>query len=801
MKISLNWVKDYVDLDGIDVKWLTDRFTVTTAEIEEVVKLGEDIKEVIIAKIIDIMPHPTSEKLKLIKVWTGEEEVQSVCGAPNIYVGMIIAFGMIGGSIKGISEIKANKVQEVESFGVACSERELGISNEHLGLIDLGVSGKVGEDIKAVIPIDDYIIEIDNKSLTNRPDLWCHYGIAREIAAITGRKLKGVDAIKEEELKVLAGEKLDIEILDSEKCLRYSALAIKGVKPVKSPITMLTRLHYCGLKPINHIVDLSNYVMLDVGQPMHTFDAEVMKSVVVYSTEKETTFTTLDKAERVIPQNTLMIGKKRGEGAAVAGIMGGANSEITEETTSLLLEAATFEGVCIRKTSSSLGLRTDASIRYEKFLDTSITTLAIGRFVKLLKEHQQNASIASALYDNVLNRTKSIHIDVDHSFIQTYLGDSIEKQEVIDILRSLEFGICEEKGIYHIEIPTFRATKDVTLKVDIVEEILRVHGYNKIKSQPRLMPVVPITQDSMKTLEYAMKDLLTLKYSFHELHSYCWFDSEWLKKLKIDNVKEALRISNSNIKQFEQLRTSLMPNLLQAAFKNKKSYKEFKLYEVGRIFIKQDVDCVQDKYLGVIAYNENGKSGLKEEFLKLKGICDELLLSAKNIAPQYKTEGEKLDYVDSWADNKKLLHIYLSGKFIGYIAALNPTLQNIYGAKANVVMLELNLQSIDEIEGANISYEEPSKFPQSYLDFTLISERDKAYSEIENAVKDFKASNIIGVHYISTYEGENLPAGKKSTTFRMHIGSKEKTLELCEIQSLKDEFLSHVLSRGMTINY
>ena len=453
MKISLNWIKDYVDLEGIDIKELWYRFTMSTAEVEDVEFVGQDIKNVVVAKVLSVAPHPESKKLKITQVDSGDGIIQIVCGAPNVTEGILVPLVKIGGSVNNIPKIGKAKLVGVESFGMLCSASELGISDDHSGLLVLEGDYAPGTDIKSIIDIDDVIIEIDNKSLTNRPDLWGHYGIAREIAAIYARELKpmNLDSLEGSEDKA----KLDISVEDTEKCLRYSGLKIDGVKKLETPLNMKVRLFYCGMRSISPLVDLTNYLMLEMGQPMHAFDSRQVESgIVVRSTKEPTMFKTLDGVERKLPEDVLLICTKE-RPVAIAGIMGGENSEVLEDTTSILLESAGFEGSSTRKSSTKIGLRTEASARYEKMLDPNMTVQAIQRFVKLLRDMQPDIQFASALTDVYCNKLEPIDIEITKPYIDKYIGNTLTTEKMVEILRSLEFKVDVEGDNFNIKVPTF----------------------------------------------------------------------------------------------------------------------------------------------------------------------------------------------------------------------------------------------------------------------------------------------------------------------------------------------------------
>ena len=379
MFISLNWISDFVDLSGLDKDALIHQFSLSTAEVEnEIFYKGSDISGIVVGEIKSVENHPESKKLHLLKVDCGEAElVDVVCGAPNVRVGMKTAFAKLGAKIGDIT-IEPRALAGYTSHGMCCSEKEIGISDDNSGIMDILEDVPNGTDLKEIYAIDDIIFEVDNKSLTNRPDLWGHYGIAREFATLANRPLKELD--KADLSKYNNLPKIDMKIEDP-LCYRYSCLQVDNIKKNVSPVNMRIRLYYCGMRGINLLADLTNYIMLEMGQPMHAFDSRKVEKIRIKKFDKPFVFQTLDGVDRNIDENTLMI-CNGDTPVAIAGIMGGLDSEIVEDTKALTLESATFDASSVRKSTVRLAHRTDASARYEKSLDPEMTVTAIERFVK-----------------------------------------------------------------------------------------------------------------------------------------------------------------------------------------------------------------------------------------------------------------------------------------------------------------------------------------------------------------------------------------------------------------------------------
>lgn len=606
MYISMNWINDFVDLKGINLEELINRFTLSVAEVEGTIKYGENIKNVITAKIVEIEKIESSDKLRKVKVDNGKEIVTCVCGAKNIKIGDIVPFAQIGSMVNGI-EIKQVQMAGETSNGMCLSEKELGISEDHSGVMVFDSNTKLGVNVKQLLDIDDTVFEIDNKSLTNRPDLWGHYGIAREIAALTGRKLKNIEVENLEEYNNLKEVRAEVE--DKEKCYRYTAIEVENITSKKFDINKRIRLYYCGMRSINLLVDLTNYIMLELGQPMHAFDKKLVNKIKVKSIENDIEFKTLDDVTRKVDKGTLMI-CNNDEPIAIAGIMGGANSEITDSTNSLVLESANFDSVCIRKSTVELKLRIDASAHYEKSLDPEITDIAIKRYIKLLKENDKDIKISSKLTDIYVNKYPTIKIKITRQYINSRIGTDLSLNKIKEILSSLEFEIEENGEILTVKVPSFRATKDISIKADLVEEIARIYGYDNIEPQTKNQPLRIVEIDDEKKTENTIKDLLAIKYGLSEIHTYIWYDRKKNKELNLEVNENNIKLANSLNANFNVLRESVIPSLLYTLSENIKYYPNVNIFECGRTFEypNKGEECIENKNLGIALCSKNKSS-------------------------------------------------------------------------------------------------------------------------------------------------------------------------------------------------
>lgn len=793
MFISINWIKDFVNLDGIDIKDLIYKFTMSTAEVEGIIEYGKNTRDVVVAKVLSVENVENSKKLHKLVVDIGDKKVNCICGAPNVKEGIKVAFAKEGSLVNGLSITKTT-IAGHESSGMCLSEKELGISDDNSGIMILDDKYNIGENIKNIIPIDDIIYEIDNKSLTNRPDLWGHYGIAREIAAITNRKLKPLEVENLDKYNDL--KKLDINIEDSNLCYRYTGLTIDNVNKKTSSYKMKTRLTYCGLRPISLLVDMTNYIMLELGQPMHAFDKEFIKKINVKALKNDEEFVTLDGNKRCLKQGTLMIYNEN-KPVAIAGVMGGENTQITDATTSLFLESANFNAVSVRKTASAIALRTDASARYEKTLDPELTKLAIERFVKILKDEDDDIKVSSSLSDVYVNKYPVITIDISREYINKKIGVNFSDEMIEKVLTSLYFKIIENKnGNFKIEVPSFRATKDVSGKADIIEEISRIYGYDNIVPQTNLWKIEPVKEDSLRELEYNIKTLLAQKYGMSEVHSYVWYDTKLNSELGIE-VHDNLKIVNGLSKLDSTLRYNMVPTMLYAIYKNIKNFDEIGVFEIGRTFDYKEKgkDCVENKVLGI------GKSSIskteEELMFEVKSMIENIANINKHVSLSYVCNSK---FDDNFIHPVNSYEVKYGDECLGYISVLNPRIKDAINKKSNIVVAQINIDMLDKIKYLDIQYEEISKYQTVDFDLSIIVDKNVSYFEIEKVIKDSNMQYLKSYSLIDVYENEEKLKDKKNITIRFNIGSSDKTLTKEEIDEERRNLITNLGKYNMNVN-
>ena len=789
MFISMNWISDFVDLSGVDLKALIGRFTLSTAEVEDIYEFGQDISNVVVGKILSIENHPESKKLHLLKVDTGSEVVDCVCGAPNIFEGALVPFAKCGGSVKGMI-MQPTKIAGYMSYGMCCSEKELGIIEDHSGVMILeGV--EPGTDIKSFMKLDDVVFEVDNKSLTNRPDLWGHYGIAREIAALLKRPLKPLETVNLSDYDNLP--KVDMQI-ETDLCFRYSCITVENVTKNVSPLNMKIRLTYCGQRPINLLADLTNYLMLELGQPMHAFDNAKVDAIRVKVFDEPVSFKTLDNTERMVEPGVMMICDKN-EPAALAGIMGGLLSAIEEDTTKLLLESANFDGVSVRRSATKLGMRTEASARYEKTLDPELTVPAIGRFLKLLIDIDGGVKVTSALTDEYRKKYDTIAIEFDKAYVDKYTGIDISSAQIEETLTLLGFEVVRENDNFKIVVPSWRATKDVTIKADIIEEITRIYGYDNFEIKSTKSLLMPVRQDKAREDEYSIKKMLADRFAFSEVHSYIWYDNKLNKELGIEADSD-VKIVNSLTAENEAIRNTIIPALICFADKNLDGAKEVKMFEIGRVVrgFKEDGLCNERKVLSLLYVSREKNEN--ELLAKVKEVADAIASDIKNSEFGYCTEN-KPAYKFTHAKNSATM--YIDGKEAGYISVLTPKVASKLDKKVAAAMLEIDLGVFAEAEYKSVDFKELSKFPGINIDLSLLTDDNETFGKVSEIAKSINCEYLENISFVEIFKDASIPSGKKSMTIRLQFVSYERTLQGEEVNGFVQDILKKLGENEITL--
>ena len=786
MFLSMNWICDFVDLSGLDLVDLIHRFSLSTAEVEnEIFFKGKDISGIVVAEIKSVENHPKSKKLHLLKVDTGSGELTDVvCGAPNVKVGMKTAFAKLGAQI-GEIKIAPRELAGYISNGMCCGESEIGLSDDNSGIMEITDDVPLGTDIKEIYDIDDIVFEVDNKSLTNRPDLWGHYGIAREFAALAGRELKPLET---DDLTVYDNlPKVDMKIQDG-LCRRYSTIKVENISRNISPVNIRIRLYYCGMRAINFLADLTNYIMLEMGQPMHAFDSRKVEKIRIKRFDKPFKFKTLDGVERNIDENTLMICNDC-EPVAIAGIMGGLESEIVDDTTTLSLESANFDAASIRKSSVRLSHRTDASMRYEKSLDPEMTVPAIGRFLHLLKKYDSGVQVVSSLTDEYTGKFPPVTLHFPQAFIDKYTGIKIDSETVVKTLTSLGFKVCFDGTNYTVDVPSWRITKDVTIKADIIEEITRIYGYDNFEINTTRSPLYPVKMTEVKNDEEKIKDILVKKFNLHEIHSYVWAYNDELKALDIP-VEKNVRLANATNPNIETLRNSIIPTQLCRIKTNVSFAPDFGIFEIGRVVNGLDENnlCIENKMLAITLFSKT--ADIKTLYFRLRDILASITDQIKHSELEFSVCKPE----HSYEHPINLNHIILDGKVIGKIGTAHPIVSKKIDKKGCVVFAEIDINLFASCKNNGIIYNEPSKYPSIEYDLSMDIPNDVYFGTLRSCWKN-ESDMLKKVNVIDTYDTETV----HRVTVRFEFSSNERTLSSAEVQEVVDKIMSNLAEKGVTI--
>ncbi|UCB45896.1 MAG: phenylalanine--tRNA ligase subunit beta [Spirochaetota bacterium] len=828
MKLSYLLLSQWLDLSDIDPFDVEDRLTMSTAEIEDVKEIGDELEGVVIGKILQVEPHPEADKLWLTKIDVGKEILDIVSGAPNTREETYVPVALIGTQLPNGVRVKKAKLRGKESFGIVCSEMEIGASEDHSGLWLLNEEGIIqkklvpGERLSSVFPTKDYIIEIDNKSITNRPDLWGHYGFARELGAIFGKAVRPLYP-KQQFEKVISSrgtQLLEVDIKDSDLCSRYSAIMLSGIRIEKSPYWIRRRLHTLDIRPINNIVDVTNYVMLETGQPIHAFDADKIykQHIVVRRALKGETCTTLDGVERKMASTNLMIADPK-HAVAIAGVMGGQDSEIGEETERIIIEAANFNAVSVRRTATGLGLRTEASNRFEKSIDPELTASGITGCVSHIQKLLPGAEIVSRMADVYPHKRKKVVIPLNIDWVSTLIGMEIAPKKAVNILRSLHFKVEEvDRKNLRVTVPTFRATKDVSIQQDLVEEIGRIYGYNNIVPVLPNIESVPVRRDRLLFLIRRLKAVFSEELGFTEVFTYSFQDDAILDLFYKDS-EQFVKLKNPVSSSLSKMRKSLIPGLFSIIDKNLAYMNELNVFEIGSVFetigsnteprVSRKKLPLERKTVAAIMFREVSDTPV---FFHAKGRLESLFLrldlSGMEFTPvdfsKVKNKSiciESLGDPGSYHPGRSAL-IVSGNTCIGAVTELNPKLLRAIGIDFHnyrAAVFELDLSILDELvkkEMGRTRYRKLPKYPEVVLALACVVDETVSVKEVRDFISSYKSDLIEKVELFDIYRGKSLKEGKKNLAFNICYRKRDRTITEKEANTIHEAIAKNIREHG-----
>ena len=793
MYISLKWLKEYIDIPAaISPEELGRKLTMHTVEIDSVMKQSDKFKNIVVGEILAVEKHPNADMLQLAKVDIGKKELNIVCGASNIRAGQKVPVALSGASLPNGIVIDEVKVRGVKSEGMLCAEDELGLGEDHGGIMILDKKAGTGKDFSQYMGMDDIIFEVDNKSITHRPDLWSHWGMAREIAAFLDIRQKlPFKHLKRDKLKIKGKNKVKVRIEDYELCSRYIGLRIDGIKIEPSPQWMQEKLIAVGVRPINNIVDITNYVMFEMGQPMHAFDQEKIDEIVVRRAKEGEKIETLDTQKRELDKNTLLITDGK-EPIAIAGVMGGGQSEVSPQTRSIILEAANFNFISIRKTSARLGLRTEASKRFEKALDPNLAEQAMLRAVELVLKLLPKARVAGEPTDKKKFKINQKPINIRLDWLNKIIGQEIPVKSIERILIKLGFSLEVGANEIKVIVPSWRATRDISQPEDIVEEIARIYGYNNLKPQ---MPNVEMRRPEINQEKAFIRNLrsrLSLVGSLSEVYNYSFVGEDQLKKLGI-NFDSHLKLANPITNEQTILRQSLAPNLIKNILTNQSRFKNIKIYEIGSIYSSISGDLPQ---------NNEGSDMLPHQEKRLGIVIageasDDMLGWVKGaVRIVIEAEFQPTETKPDWAEGGNVARIVSRGQDIGYVCMVDNKIAKQIGLKKQTAIAEIFLPALMEaskIEKEYFCFREYDKYPALTRDLAFVVDMKVLYNDIRDKIKNFH-KYIDRVELFDVYFGDKLGKNKKNLAFHI-IYQADKTLIADEVDVIEKNLAKELKER------
>lgn len=768
MNLSMRWLQDYVKID-VPMREYAEAMTMSGSKVEGYETEGEEITNVVVGKVLSIEKHPDADKLVICQVDVGDEQVQIVTGATNLYEGAIIPVAKDGSTLPGGKKIKKGKLRGVESRGMMCSIGELGLTehdfpgnnNEGIMLLDEKEGPyTLGEDIRTALGLNDTSVEFEITS--NRPDCLSMIGLARETAVTFDKELHLEEPVIKNQVDDIHNY-LDVEIKAPHLCNRYVAKMVKNVKIEPSPRYIRERLRACGVRPINNIVDITNYVMLEYGQPMHAFDYRYVngKKITVRTAQNGEEITTLDDVRRTLADDMLIIADEKGP-MAVAGVMGGEFSSIMDDTNTIVFESACFNGPSVRITAKKLGMRTESSGRYEKGLDPHNCMPAALRACQLIEELG-----AGEVIDGVIDVKGDIKeptvLTLDCDYTNRFLGTDIPHDTMVDILRRLDFKVEGDQ----ITVPTYRA--DVEHKADVAEEIARIYGYNNIPTtmiRGSADAVVTETQQFERKIQTAMMGL-----GLNEIMTYSFISPKYYDKIcmaKEDPDRESVVISNPLGEDTSIMRTTALPSIMEVVARNVAARNlSGKLYELASEYHPTGKDTlpIETKVVTMAMY------GADVDFYDLKGAI-EVLLDVLNIK-----ELELVPCKDHPTFHPgRCVRLLADGEEVAIFGEVHPDVRANYGIKPKVYLADLSVEKLYQNRAEEKQYASLPKFPAATRDLALICEQDVPVLSIEKTIKEAAGRLLEKIELFDIYTGDQIDAGKKSVAFNLTFRDSEKTI-------------------------
>jgi phenylalanyl-tRNA synthetase beta chain len=788
MFVSMKWLGRHVDLAGISPEDLARELTMRTAEVEGWEPFAPHLSAITVGEVVEQEAHSGADRLSVCSVDVGgDAPLTIVCGAPNVRAGLKVAVATVGTLLPGDFKIKKAKIRGVASSGMICSFKELELGEDHDSIWELPQDAPVGRPLAEALDLADWVLEIDNKSLSHRPDLWGHRGLAREVAAIFGRELLPLDT----SLPETGGGRAPAVTIEANACPRYLALAIDGVRVEPSPLWLRCLLAAAGQRPLDLLVDLSNFVMLDLGQPNHLFDrARVAEGILVRMATAGEEMVTLDGQKHRLGEDDLLI-CSGGRPVALAGVMGGEDSKVGAETTELLLEVANFHGTTVRRTATRTGLRSESSARFEKSLDPNQVPAAAGHLFRTLRSIQPDVTLPAPASDAGDWTDPATIVALDPQQVRERLGVDLADEAIGDFLGSLGFGVPGGQGggdsTWDVSIPSWRATKDISIPEDLIEEVGRLYGYDRIPPRRLEGEITPPAHDDRRTLIESIQDRLAGGARFHEVLGYSFLQEELCQRLGIAQEPH-VRLVNPVAEGEDRVRRSVIPSLLERLELNRRQREDVAIFEVGKGYLPENPgDRNQPQEIHetglVLAAPHPGKKARFDAgaWSTLAGVLEDLLQHLGHGTCRFVRPADDQP-LPAWAHpGRSAACVLADGTVVGLLSELEPGLHRPLGLveemTSDVACATLSLDALLAAKKATTGLRPIPRFPETKVDVALAVPASLPATDVAALIEKAGKGLVAELELFDLYRGGSLEKGMKSLAWHLRLGSADRTLD------------------------